>query len=45
MSPDLTAALDRAKIRDQNANYLPAEVIEALELDPNNYNISKSANR
>ena len=43
MSPGL-AALDCAKISDQNATKLAA-VIDALELDPNNYNISRSAIR
>ena len=38
MFPSLTAS--RAKISDRNATYLLTAVIDALELDANNYNIS-----
>ena len=43
MSPSLPAAFDRAKISDRNATYLLSALIDALELDPNNYNIRQSA--
>ena len=45
MSSSLAAALDCAKISDRNVTYLLAAVIDALELDPNNYNISRSADQ
>ena len=43
MSSDLAAILDLTKISDRNATYLLVAVIDALELDSNNYNISRSA--
>ena len=45
MSSSLAAVLqvNHAKISDRNATYLLAAVIDDFELDPNNYNISRSA--
>ena len=43
MSPNQTGALDRSKISDRNTTYLLVAVIDVLELDPNNYNISRSS--
>ena len=45
MSPGLATALYRGKIRDRNGTYLPAAVIDALKLDPNNYIIRRVAIR
>ena len=42
MSAALVAALDRVKMNERNETYLLTAVINALELDPNNFNISRS---
>ena len=41
MSPSLATISDHAKVSGRNAIYLLAAVIDALELDPDNYNISR----